>query len=299
MVPQCQGGVSTNQPQPGILADLPVHARYLTFEIIDASTIAGALQQLAGQVDGRQVVCGIGKPVTDSLGTVVPELENFPAIAGAQVEIPTTQAALWCWLRGNDRGELVHISRGIISLLADTFVCSSVIDSFKYDIGRDLSGYEDGTENPTGAEAVAAAIAENGSSFVAVQQWVHDLDDFLTRPRSEQDETIGRRKSDNEELEEAPPTAHIKRTAQEDFDPEAFIVRRSMPWVDASHEGLVFVAFGKNFNAYTALLRHMGGADDGIVDALFSFTTPVTGSFFWCPPIKNGALDLSAIGINT
>jgi len=28
---------------------------------------------------------------------------------------------------------------------------------------------------------------------------------------------------------------------------------------------------------------------------LFSFTRPVTGSYFWCPPVKDGRLDLEAV----
>ena len=63
------------------------------------------------------------------------------------------------------------------------------------------------------------------------------------------------------------------------------------------HEGLVFVAFGKSFDAYNTILTRMVGAEDGQVDALFGFTTPVSGSFFWCPPVLNGKLDLSALGL--
>jgi putative iron-dependent peroxidase len=39
----------------------------------------------------------------------------------------------------------------------------------------------------------------------------------------------------------------------------------------------------------------MVGAEDGIVDALFKFTQPVTGCYFWCPPSRRGRLDLSAL----
>ena len=97
------------------------------------------------------------------------------------------------------------------------------------------------------------------------------------------------------ELSDAPSSAHIKRTAQEDFDPPASLVRRSMPWADPEGEGLLFIAFGRSFDAYEAQLRRMIGAEDGIVDALFRFTRPVTGSFYWCPPLANGRLDLRAI----
>jgi len=289
--------------QTGILADVPMQARFLSFSIDKEGDVKTALQRLADFADGEHTVVGIGSSVIENLKTTIPGLSMFPAFETAQVEVPSTNADLWCWLRGDDRGALVHQTHKLDALLADGFICEQIIDGFRYDIGRDLTGYEDGTENPIDDEAVKTAILAdageglNGSSFVAVQQWVHNLDDFLSLPQEEQDDVIGRRKSDNEELDDAPESAHVKRTAQEDFKPEAFVVRRSMPWADAAHEGLIFVAFGHSFDAFHALLKRMVGVDDGQVDALFSFTTPVTGSYFWCPPMLDGKLDLRILGL--
>ncbi|HEX6086288.1 MAG TPA: peroxidase, partial [Thermoanaerobaculia bacterium] len=39
----------------------------------------------------------------------------------------------------------------------------------------------------------------------------------------------------------------------------------------------------------------MVGHDDGIVDGLFSFSRPVTGGYYWCPPVDKDQLDLSAL----
>ena len=44
-------------------------------------------------------------------------------------------------------------------------------------------------------------------------------------------------------------------------------------------------------------MRRMAGEDDGITDALFTFTEPETGAYFWCPPVHDGRLDLRALGI--
>jgi putative iron-dependent peroxidase len=99
-------------------------------------------------------------------------------------------------------------------------------------------------------------------------------------------------------MDDAPPSAHVKRTAQESFEPEAFVVRRSMPWADGARAGLVFVAFGHSFDAFEAQMRRMVGEEDGITDALFGFTRPLTGAYFWCPPVgAAGRLDLRALGI--
>jgi len=116
-------------------------------------------------------------------------------------------------------------------------------------------------------------------------------------PHKDQDNAIGRRKRDNKELDNAPSSAHVKRTAQESFTPEAFLLRRSMPWADTTRAGLVFVAFGRSLDAFEAQLRRMAGAEDGIVDALFTFTRPVTGAYYWCPPLRKGRLDLRAVGL--
>ena len=169
--------------------------------------------------------------------------------------------------------------------------------------GRDLTGYEDGTENPQGDAAVAAALVQgagpgmDGASFVAVQTWWHDLARFDALSATAQDHAIGRRRSDNEELDDAPPTAHVQRTAQESFAPEAFLLRRSMAWAEGSRGGLVFVAFGASFAAFEAQLARMAGCEDGLVDGLFSFTRPIDSAGYWCPPLRDGRLDLRGVGL--
>jgi putative iron-dependent peroxidase len=264
---------------------------------------AGSLRYLSRLADGEQTVVGLGQSFVRALGRDVPGLAVFPSYAVPGFDVPSTPASLWCWLRGNDQGELVHRTRAIVQTVAPGLQLQHTIDSFRYKSGFDLSGYEDGTENPKGAAAVKAAVVAgqgaglDGGSFVAVQQWVHNLDTFEAMTTKEQDHTIGRRKRDNKELGRAPASAHVKRTAQESFDPAAFILRRSMPWADAHQAGLVFVAFGHSFDAFDALLRRMVGAEDGIMDALFRFTRPISGNYFWCPPMKGGYLNLSAVGL--
>lgn len=287
--------------QAGILQAIPAVGRYLVFSLAPESEPREALERLATRVDGESTVVGLGASLVKALGAMVEGLAVFPAYTGAGFEVPSRPQALWCWLRGDDRGDLVHHTNALRNILEPAFLLDDVVDAFKYGEGLDLTGYEDGTENPQGDEAVSAAIISNagagldGSSFVAVQQWVHDLEQFAAYPQQEQDNIIGRRKSDNEELDDAPESAHVKRTAQESFDPEAFMLRRSMPWADAAEEGLMFVAFGHSVAAFEAQLERMTGAEDGIADALFRFTRPVSGSYFWCPPMANGKLDLSVI----
>ena len=292
-----------NNSQPGILAPVPRLARYLKFSLKAGAKPRSALLDLVRIVDGSQIVIGMGLPVTLALGKNIEGLRPFQTHFGAGLVLPSTPAALWCWLRGHDRGDLLHLSRHLSEIVASAFCLDDVIDAFMYDTGRDLTGYVDGTENPKGTKAVAAAILHgqgagmDGSSFAAVQRWVHDFAAFQGMSRKDQDNAIGRRKKDNVELTRAPASSHVKRTAQESFDPEAFLLRRSMPWVEGTRGGLNFVAFGKSSDAFEAQLRRMVGAEDGIADALFKFTQPVSGSYFWCPPMRRGRLDLRALGL--
>ena len=292
-----------NNAQPGILAPLPPHARYLTFALKPGATPQAQLKSLAAATDGKACVVGIGALLAFALQKEIDGLKPFPHYHGESVEVPSTPAALWCWLRGDDRGEMLLLAREMERMLAPAFEVASAIDAFKYGRGLDLTGYEDGTENPKGRKAVETAIVNDerpgfgGASFVAVQQWVHDLDAFAAMPQKQRDDTIGRRRRDNKELAKAPESAHVKRTAQESFTPEAFVWRRSMPWADATQLGLNFVAFGKSLDAFDAQLKRMAGAEDGTVDALFTFTRPVTGAYYWCPPVRGKKLDLRAIGL--
>ncbi|HEY1269277.1 MAG TPA: Dyp-type peroxidase [Candidatus Binatia bacterium] len=289
--------------QPGILAVAPRLAMYMTFTLVDPAEAKAALRALCDIADGNKTVVGLGEPLVLAIGGAIQGLKTFPSYSGKGFTVPSTQSHLWLWLRGDDRGELMLRSQALAAALAPPFAEESVVDGFQYGASRDLTGYEDGTENPKGKKAVEAGVVAgrgesmDGSSFVAVQQWVHDFKRFGALSAREQDNSIGRRKSDNEELTDAPESSHVKRTAQESFTPEAFVLRRSLPWAQGSRGGLMFVAFGKSLDAFEAQLKRMVGAEDGIADALFRFTTPVTGSYFWCPPVKNGRLDLRAVGM--
>ena len=147
--------------QPAVLLPVPRVARYLTFSLRKDTAPTSSREALrALDIDDRCVV-GIGAPLVAHWGSNLEGLPSFPALSGPSVQIPSTQQALWCWLRGKDRGELVLRSRSISATLAKAFQLEQVIDAFKFgdnELGLDLTGYEDGTENPTGADAANAAI---------------------------------------------------------------------------------------------------------------------------------------------
>ncbi len=286
--------------QAGILANPAEFGRVMTFRLRADATPEELLKRLAQGFDPAWGVVGLGHPLTEALGRTVPGLRPFAALANGSLRAPATQEALWINLLGSDRGCVFDRSERVRELLESCAEAVDVMDTFLYEGGRDLTGYEDGTENPQEEAAVEAALIPRGeglagSSFVAVQRWQHDLARFRSFPREQQDDTIGRRQDTNEEFEEAPETAHVKRTAQESYDPPAFVVRRSHPWAEGTRRGLEFIAYGESLDRFERILRRMLGLEDSTVDALFDFTRPVTGGYYWCPPLKGEALDLSVL----
>jgi len=202
--------VSTSQP--GILAPIPQHARHLTFSLEPGASPRRALSELSRLADGERTVAGIGESLALALGRNIEGLRAFPAHSGGGLDIPSTPSGLWVWVRGEDRGEIFHRSRLIVGALAPAMRLELTLDAFQHDRSRDLTGYEDGTENPRGAKARKAALVQSpsrlaGSSFVAVQQWEHQFDRFDAMSPRQRDDAFGRRRSNNEEIAGAPPSS--------------------------------------------------------------------------------------------
>ena len=300
--------------QPGIFAHIPAHARYLRYSRAKDATVGDLrviLQALADMVDGEQVVLGLGpallKDLNPRAAAKIPGLHDFAAPAGSKVAWPHSPADLWLWLRaaqGQDVGHLHALTQLLNSVLQPAFELLDAVDAFRHmaqgdeeaGISRDLTGFEDGTENPKGQKALKAAFAADGSSFVAVQLWQHRWARIHGMSAHDQSLAIGRDRASNAEIEDAPESAHIKRTTQEDFTlsdgSEGFSWRRSMPWVggvDGNASGLHFVSFGKSFEAFELQLASMSGvnsAKDGITDAVLQMSQPLRTSYFWCPPMQ-------------
>ncbi len=288
--------------QPGVLAPIAPVGHYVVLGLEPQASHARLIDRLRELAIDDGIVVGLGEPLVRALGVQVAGLRTFPALSAAGVAVPSTQGAVFVHARGDDHGALLHRLRHLLIGFGDGVRIDEDVVAFRHRTGHDLTGYEDGTENPVDAAAVAAAIVSgdgagrDGSSFVAVQRWIHDLAAMERRSGAQRDALMGRALESNVELEDAPPGAHVKRAAQESYEPTAFMVRRSMPYGTLREHGLYFVAFGRSLDAYERVLTRMVGHDDGIVDGLFQFSRPVSGGYYWCPPLRAGRLDLRAIG---
>jgi putative iron-dependent peroxidase len=282
--------------QPAILAPPTAAGRFVTLGLTGDARPRDVAERLAALSVGEGLVVGVGEPLARALGVTIEGLRAFPVVSGPGGTFPSTQGAVWLFVGGNDPGEILLRSRRLVASLGDFVRVDEDIPSFVYGGGRDLSGFEDGTENPKDERAVEVAFGAAGGSFVATQRWIHDLGGFERLSQAARNDVIGRDQISNEELAAAPLSAHVKRTAQEGYDPPAFLLRRSMPWGDVREHGLYFVAYAATLDPFERQLRRMAGLDDGISDALLKLSRAVTGGYFWCPPVAGGKLDLRGLG---
>jgi len=160
--------------QPGILASTPVCGRSLVFRIAPEADPRPTLTRLRDGFSPDWGVAGLGEPLIRALGCEVPGLRTFPALSGPACAIPSTQQAVWIFLRGQGATELFDRFERIKSLNDATFILDYAMKTFTYAGGRDLTGYVYGTANPSPEESPAVALVESGesltcSSFVAVQ----------------------------------------------------------------------------------------------------------------------------------
>lgn len=289
--------------QPAILAPVPPVGTALVFDLDPGVDPRPGLEALRAEPADGCAILGLGAPLALAMKARVDGLHGFPALSGVGVAFPSTQGALWVFLRGNERGTVLDRAMGIQRKLGTGWRLMDEVDAFRYREGRDLTGYEDGTENPKGDAALEAAILAHGGegmvggSFVAVQRFVHDLARFQGLDADARDAVIGRRADTNEEISDAVATAHVKRTAQESFDPPAFMLRRSMPWGDVREHGLYFVAYVEALDRFERVLRRMAGLEDGQVDALLGITRATSGGYYFCPPMAGGRVDLRCVGL--
>ena len=286
--------------QAGITAPITNHAIFIEYGIINTKLVAKSLETLSEELKDTEHIVGIGSPLIEALNSKVPGLKRFPQYSNHLYHIPITQYALFTILQGDELAPLDVLADTVSKKVSEAFEVAEKTKGFKYQEGRDLTGFEYGTNNPSGDAAISTAIVNDkrktllGSSYVTIHRWVHDFDSFNNMQNEEKDKRIGRYRGTNEVFD-APRYAHVNKTAQENFDPQAFRLRRSMPWSDTRGRGLVFIAFGNTLRAFDVQMKNMIGLEDNISDGVFDFSMPATGAHYWCPPIEDGKLDLSLV----
>ena len=74
----------------------------------------------------------IGLGLVQGFNSSIEGLRPFPALSGPGCEIPSTQADIWCWVCGTDRGHITHVGRLVAKALQPAFRCDRLIDGFSF-----------------------------------------------------------------------------------------------------------------------------------------------------------------------
>ena len=288
-----------NTAQAGIFALGTSSHVYLEFDLADATRCKDFAASVAAIREPRTTTGGVNFVIGFR-----PELwrEMVPEHAPANVNgfnkdiegvegfvIPATQHDALVWMSGSAYDIVFDMARTVIHDLAGKATLKEETSSWAYKHDRDLTGFVDGSENPTLLDAPADALLPDdipgaGGSVLLLQKWKHRTAEWEALPIAKQELVMGRTKAESIELENKPEDSHVARTDQDKF---GNIFRRNMPYGNVDNHGTVFVGFSAEQQRLTKMLESMAGLANGTRDALTRYTEPLTSAYYFVPSVED------------
>jgi putative iron-dependent peroxidase len=284
-----------NTPQAGIFALGTASHAYLEFDVLDQRRGAKLVAAISALREPRTTIGGVNLVVGFR-----PELwsqaapDHAPAgvhgfntgLAGPDgFAMPATQHDAVLWLSGSAYDVLFDVAHEAIGRVKELASVAEETSSWAYRHDRDLTGFIDGSENPSLIDASDAALIPDGQpgeggSVLLLQKWKHDTTAWESLPIDQQERIMGRRKLDSVELDEKPSDSHVASTDQDRF---GRIFRRNMPYGTVTDHGTMFVGFSADQRRLSTMLESMAGLRTGVRDALTRYTRPISGAEFTNP----------------
>ncbi len=242
-------------------------------------------------------VLGFGSAAWDRLfGAPRPrDLHPFRELNGVH-HAPATPGDLLFHIRAKRADLCFEFARQVMLKLEGAVTVVDEVHGFKYFDDRDLLGFVDGTENPTGPDALGVTVigAEDpafaGGSYVITQKYLHDLKAWEALPVETQEKFVGRGKFTNVELDDSvkPSYAHNALTTIVEDGEELDIVRDNMPFgeIGKGEFGTYFIGYAKAPHRIERMLGNMFiGNPPGNYDRLLDYSKALTGTLFFVPPL--------------
>jgi putative iron-dependent peroxidase len=264
-----------------LCGDLPALSRAVGFRDIEANL---------------SCVMGIGSDAWDRLfGQPRPaELHPFREFKAGARHAVATPGDLLFHIRARRMDLCFELAVQIMARLDGAVSPVDEVHGFRYFDDRDLIGFVDGTENPTGQAAIDAALVGGedvvfaGGSYVLVQKYVHDLAGWNALSTETQERIIGRTKLSDIELDDAvkPASAHNALTTIVEDGKEIKIIRDNMPFGRAAEKefGTYFIGYARSPRTIEQMLENMFiGRPPGNYDRLLDFSLARTGNLFFVP----------------
>jgi putative iron-dependent peroxidase len=288
-------GVEMALPQTGIFAlGTGAHA-YLEFDLMASTDGAAVVATVARLREPRTTIGGVNLVAgfrPELWAAVAPDaaptgVRGFDEPVGGRASqvMPATQHDVVTWIAGASYDVVFDLSRAIVAELMPRATLAHEMVGWQYHHDLDLTGFEDGTENPSIVEATTVALVPagttgEGSSILLLQQWEHDAIAWEALPVPTQEAIIGRRKADSEELDPRPPTSHVTRTDQDRFGK---IFRRNVAYGTVAQHGTIFVGFCGSQQPLARMLESMVGQESEPPDHLTSVARALTGAYYVIP----------------
>jgi len=274
-------GDKNRTPVLSLCADLSTLLRAVGFRALDG---------------GLSCIMGIGSDSWDRLfGMPRPtQLHTFPEIRSGPRSAVSTPGDLIFHIRAKRMDLCFELAAQIMTRLKGAVTITDEVHGFRYFDERDVLGFVDGTENPTGSAAAAAVFigdedpAFAGGSYVIVQKYLHNLEAWNNLPTEAQEKIIGRSKLSDIELDDSvkPSSAHNALTVIEENGKEIKILRDNMPFGRPGHGefGTYFIGYSRSPRTIEQMLENMFiGRPPGNYDRILDFSTAVTGNLFFIP----------------
>src|SRR5579863_2017151 len=241
-------------------------------------------------------IMGIGSSAWDRLfGSPRPaELHPFREFRSGPRHAVSTPGDLIFHIRAKRMDLCFELATQIMTRLNQAVSTADEVHGFRYFDERDVLGFVDGTENPTGSAAADAVFIDDedpafaGGSYVIVQKYLHNLGAWNSLSTEAQEKIIGRSKVSDIELDDSvkPTSAHNALTVIEENGKEIKILRDNMPFgrPGSGEFGTYFIGYSRSPRTIEQMLENMFiGRPPGHYDRILDFSTAVTGNLFFVP----------------
>src|SRR5262245_9008878 len=213
-------------PQSAILnRNMGEHQWYVHLSRVDGAdlkVIKSVIRQLRQTcaLPGREInlVLGIGPTLLKDLTKDIPNdfqpFETIKSIDGSGREAKGTQEELLFWMNGPHKDQIWKTQWDARQALRGHMKVARETMTFIYGASLDMTGFIDGTGNPTPDREYEVAIVPGGQpgaggSFVNAQRWVHDLEAWEKLSLPDQEGVFGRTKENSDRLDPPPETSHL------------------------------------------------------------------------------------------
>src|SRR5258705_9353164 len=207
-------------PQAGIFALGTSSHAYLEFDLLDAKKCKEFASTISGIREPRTTTGGVNFVIgfrPELWRDIVPD-DAPPGVEGFNKRIqgtegfvmPGTQHDALVWLSGSAYDVIFDMARSIVHDLAGQASLGEETSSWSYRHDRDLTGFIDGSENPTLLDAPLGALLPEGvpraaGTVLLLQKWKHKTAGGEALPIAAQERIMGGTKTGGFQLKNKPP----------------------------------------------------------------------------------------------